>query len=96
MTRCCNPRVTLKSFEMPGNFHVRPVLENEDRKTFLEIDGEKRQLVSYFVNKETQVRTAILPKENITLRMLLLGLDQGAVGCAGAAFMMFKREAMVK
>lgn len=89
-------RVTLKSFEMPGNYHVRPVSEDEERKTYVEDDGERRQHVSYFVNIQTQLRTLILPNEKETLRMLLLGLDQGAVGCAGAAFMMFKREAMVK
>jgi len=91
-----NPRVTLESFEMPDDHHVRPVLDNEERRTFVENDGNTVQHVSYLVNMSTGVHTPILPRNHDTLRMLTLGLDQGAVGCAGAAFLMFERHMMVK
>jgi len=85
VTRYSRPRVTLKSFEMPPDFHVRPVGANEGRKT---VRGELQD-VSYIVDKVTGVRTPILPAEPIKLKLLTLGLDQGSIGSAGAGFGMF-------
>ena len=91
LTRFRNPPVTIQTFKMPENFHVRPVKANEGRKT---VRGP-HQDVSYIVDKETGVRTPILPAVPITLPLLTLGLDQGSIGCGGAAFLMFWLSYMV-
>ena len=83
--------VTLASFQLPDSFHVRPVKANEGRKT---VQGDHED-VSFKVNKETGVRTPILPPEPIKVRLLKLQLDQGSIGCAGAAFCMFYLHLMV-
>ena len=93
MTRYSRPRrVTLQSFALPQNFHIRPVTQNEGRKT---VRGE-HQDVSYIVHKETGVRTAILPAEPIKVLLLVLGLDQGSIGSAGGAFLLFYLRYMVQ
>ena len=82
------PPVTLgRSFQLPDNFHVRPVNANEARKTERgPVDGED---VSFIVNKDTGVKTPILPPEQIKVRLLTVQLDQGSPGCSSAAFCMF-------
>lgn len=92
MTRFCYPRLKITSFTMPETFHVRPINTNEVRGTK---KGEIQD-VSYLINIITRVETPILPDRPTTVRMLSLGLDQGAVGCAGAAFMMFHLGLMVR
>ena len=77
--------VTLVSFKLPAGFHLRRVKANEARKT---LRGDHED-VSYIVDTETGARTPILPPERIKVRLLNLQLDQGSIGCAGAAFCMF-------
>ena len=91
MTRYCQPRVTIKSFELPPGFNVRPIKGNEGRKT----ERGEHQDVSYIVDKETGTRTPILPPVRQPVRMLTLGLDQGSIGSAGCAFLMFFLHYMV-
>ena len=91
MSRYSRPRVTLASFKLSDNFHVRPVTAQEGRKT----ERGEHQDISYIVNKETGVRTAILPAVRIAEPLLVLGLDQGSPGMAGGAFMMFYLHLMV-
>ena len=57
---------------------------NHSRKT---VQGH-HQDVSFIVDQETSVGTPILPPESIKVRLLTLELDQGSIGCAGAAFVM--------
>ena len=83
--------VTLKTFAMPAGFCVRPVNSNEKRMT---LRGRDRD-IGYIENTETKVRTAILPDAAIQVPVLILGLDQGSVGCAGCAFMQFHLHCMV-
>ena len=81
-----DPPKTLASLKLPDIFHVRPVKQTESRKT---VRGAHED-VSFIVNIETRVRTPILPPDrNIYVPLLTLQLDQGAIGCAGAAFCMF-------
>ena len=84
--------MTLQSFALPQNFHIRHVTANEGRKT---VRGE-HQDVSYIVHKETGVRTAILPAEPIKVLLLVFGLDQGSIGSAGGAFLLFDLRYMVQ
>ena len=91
LSSCSLPSVTLASFALPQSFMVRPVEENEGRKTVQEED----QNVSFIVDKDTGVRTPILPPQPIRVRLLTLELDQGSIGCAGAAFVMFHLKLMV-
>ena len=85
------PRVKLDSFKLPDNFHVRPVTASENRRT----ERGEHQDVCYIVNTVTGERNAILPAERIEVPLLILGLDQGSQGCAGAAFVMFWLHMMV-
>lgn len=85
MTRYLNPPVTLISFKLPAGFHIRSVSASEGRKT---VRGA-HQDVSYIVNKVTKVRTAVLPPAPIKVRLLVVQLDQGSIGCGGAAFVIF-------
>ena len=79
------PPMTLAKLKLPDSFHVMPVKANESRKT---VRGAHED-VSFIVDKETGVGTPILPTEPILVPLLTLQLDQGAIGCAGAAFCMF-------
>ena len=91
MSSCSIPPLTLSSFKLPESFNVRPVKANERRKT---VQGHDQD-VSYIVNTESGVRTRILPPQPIKVRLLTLELDQGSIGCAGAAFVMFYLRLMV-
>ncbi len=92
MTRNSTPRVSVPSFALSEDFTVRPVAANEGRKT---VTGANRD-ISYIVNKDTNVRTPILPPvledapfNLVMVPLLVLMLDQGSPGEAGVAFMMF-------
>jgi hypothetical protein len=85
------PPVTLATFKLPDSFHVRPVTANESRKTVQGADEDE----SFIVDNRTGVRTPILPPQPIKVPLLTLQLDQGAIGCAGAAYCMFFLAMMI-
>ena len=88
-----SPPLTINSFKLPAGFNLRPVSWNEGRKTIRSSTGE--QDISYIVDTGTKVRIAILPDAPITVRLLTVQLDQGKIGTAGAAFLMFHMHLMV-
>ena len=85
LTRYSRPPLTIKPFAMPEDLQIRHVKVNDG---LLTVKGP-HQDVSYIVNLETRVRTPILPAAPTKVPMLVLGLDRGAIGCAGGAFLQF-------
>ncbi len=84
------PPVTIEFFKLPETFHIRAIRRNEARLTVRGV-----QDVSYIVDRDTGERTQVLPSGPIRAPLLNIGLDQGAIGAAGAAFMMFFLSLMV-
>ena len=91
VTKSRKPPVTITSFYMPNDFHIRPVSELEKRKTQVLHNTD----ISYMENGSTGVRTRILPASPILAPLLVIMLDQGGPGLAGVSFMAFKKEMMV-
>ena len=78
---------TLDEFDLPHAANVRPTNQTESR--IVVADVERGTETAYMVDRTTGRRLAILPAECTTVPLLTLMLDQGSIGTAGAAFIIF-------
>lgn len=93
MGRYCQPPLSLASFHLPQDFHIRPVASNEQRGT-VALHSTSTS-ASYFVNKVSKERIRILPDSPVLAPLLVIMLDQGGPGMAGVSYMNFKLNMMV-
>ena len=77
-----NKRHRLDLFQLPRDCHVRPVEQGESRRTVSDASGDH----VYIRNLETGEEKRVLPAGLLKVKMALLQLDQGSIGCAGVAF----------
>ncbi len=77
---------SLAAFRLPENFHIRAVESNQVRIIRGGADFDRAVLF----DKSTRRCLSVLPDTLASTQgvpLLVLGLDQGSVGCAGAAFL---------
>ena len=75
-------RITLNDFLLPSSVHARPVGENEVR--IVRRVGSK--LCAFFYHRHTGALTRLLPDSFEDAQLLVLGIDEGSIGCAGDAY----------
>ena len=73
--------MSLHSLNLPDGVLARPVFQEEVR-----IVRPGPPCRAWIVNQQTGSRSQVLPTHVHDLPMLVLGMDQGSVGCAGMAF----------
>jgi hypothetical protein len=84
-------RLCLDSFRLPPNVHAHPVRSGEVRVLRAGLTEDE----ALVCNRITGDKVSILPDGFDSVKLVILGLDQGSIGCAGHAFAESHMEAMV-
>ena len=84
-------KVSLDDFEAPDSCSLDPVQHDEFRHTVDEGDVS----LAFIVNRTTGERRAVLPRDVMSVRMLILSLDEGSPGTAGVAAAAFQQKKTV-
>jgi hypothetical protein len=76
-------RITLNDFFLPSSVHARPVV-GEDELRIVRSVGNKRY--AFFYHRHTGALTRLMPDWFEDAQLLVLGIDEGSIGCAGDAY----------
>ncbi len=75
-------RITLNDLFLPSSVHARPVGGDELR--IARSVGSKHY--AFFYHRPTGALTRLLPDSFEDAQLLVLGIDEGSIGCAGDAY----------
>ena len=75
-------RITVNDFFLPSSIHARTVGEDELR--IVRSVGNKHY--AFFYHRPTGALTRLLPDCFEDAQLLVLGIDEGSIGCAGHAY----------
>jgi hypothetical protein len=84
-------RLKLDSFQLPREANIRPIAAGEERH-LVETPGDFHVVLR---NRITGEEVRVLPPGLDRVKLLLLQLDQGAIGAAGVSFLEFELGYMV-